>query len=105
MTHMTDFAAQVTFINVGNGDAILVEVSDENCREGRFVMLIDGGSNENTEYEETATGRIRAADYLEQKGIGILTLWYAPTFMRTIPAAFCQLQKNGCRENCGSLFP
>lgn len=67
---MTDFAAQVTFINVGNGDAILVEVPDENCREGRFVMLIDGGSNENTEYEETATGRIRAADYLEQKGIG-----------------------------------
>ena len=49
MTHMTDFAAQVTFINVGNGDAILVEVPDENCREGRFVMLIDGGSNENTE--------------------------------------------------------
>lgn len=66
---MTDFAAQVTFINVGNGDAILVEVPDENCREGRFVMLIDGGSNENAEYEETATGRIRAAEYLEQKGI------------------------------------
>lgn len=70
MTHMTDFAAQVTFINVGNGDAILVEVPDENCREGRFVMLIDGGSNENAEYEETATERIRAAEYLEQKGIG-----------------------------------
>lgn len=70
MTHMTDFAAQVTFINVGNGDAILVEVPDGNCREGRFVMLIDGGSNENAEYEETATERIRAAEYLEQKGVG-----------------------------------
>lgn len=67
---MTDYAAQITFINVGNGDAILVEVPDGNCREGRFVMLIDGGSNENVEYEETATGRIRAAEYLEQKGIG-----------------------------------
>lgn len=67
---MTDYAAQVTFINVGNGDAILVEVPDGNCREGRFVMLIDGGSNENAEYEETTTGRIRAAEYLEQKGIG-----------------------------------
>lgn len=67
---MTDFAAQVTFINVGNGDAILVEVPDGNCREGRFVMLIDGGSNENAEYEETATERIRAAEYLEQKGVG-----------------------------------
>lgn len=67
---MTDFAAQVTFINVGNGDAILVEVPNGNCREGRFVMLIDGGSNENAEYEETATERIRAAEYLEQKGVG-----------------------------------
>ncbi len=67
---MTDFAAQVTFINVGNGDAILVEVPNGNCREGRFVMLIDGGSNENVEYEETATERIRAAEYLEQKGVG-----------------------------------
>ncbi len=67
---MTDYAAQVTFINVGNGDAILVEVPDRNYREGRFVMLIDGGSNENAEYEETVTGRIRAAEYLEQKGIG-----------------------------------
>lgn len=67
---MTDYAAQITFINVGNGDAILVEVPDGNCREGRFVMLIDGGSNENAEYEETATGRMRAAEYLEQKGIG-----------------------------------
>ena len=70
MTHMTDFAAQVTFINVGNGDAILVEVPNGNCREGRFVMLIDGGSNENAEYEETATERIRVAEYLEQKGVG-----------------------------------
>ena len=70
MTHMTDFAAQVTFINGGNGDAILVEVPNGNCREGRFVMLIDGGSNENVEYEETATERIRAAEYLEQKGVG-----------------------------------
>lgn len=67
---MIDYAAQITFINVGNGDAILVEVPDGNCREGRFVMLIDGGSNENAEYEETATGRMRAAEYLEQKGIG-----------------------------------
>ncbi len=67
---MTDYAAQITFINVGNGDAILVEVPDRNYREGRFVMLIDGGSNENAEYEETVTGRIRAAEYLEQKGIG-----------------------------------
>ncbi len=102
---MTDFAAQVTFINVGNGDAILVEVPDENCREGRFVMLIDGGSNENTEYEETATGRIRAADYLEQKGIGHIDVMVCTHIHEDHTCAFCRLQKNGCRENCGSLFP
>ena len=67
---MTDFMGKLTFINVGNGDAILWEVPDRNRRDGRFVMLIDGGSNEDSEYEENSTGRIRAAEYLEQKGIG-----------------------------------
>lgn len=66
---MTDWIGQVTFVNVGNGDAILIEVPDKDCRDGRFVMLIDGGSNENSEYADASTGRIRVADYMEQKGI------------------------------------
>lgn len=66
---MTDWIGQVTFVNVGNGDAILIEVPDKDCRDGRFVMLIDGGSNENFEYADASTGRIRVADYMEQKGI------------------------------------
>lgn len=67
---MTDWIGQVTLINVGNGDAILVQVPDKGCRDGSFVMLIDGGSNEIAEYADTSTGRCRAVDYLEKKGIG-----------------------------------
>ena len=66
---MTDWIGQVTFVNVGNGDAILVEVPDKGCRDGRFIMLIDGGSNEVSEYADSSTGRIRVVDYMKQKGI------------------------------------
>lgn len=66
---MTEWIGQVTLVNVGNGDAIMVEVPDKGCRDGRFVMLIDGGSNEISEYADQSTGRIRAVDYIEQKGI------------------------------------
>ena len=71
---MADWLGQVTFVNVGNGDAILIEVPDRDCRDGRFVMLIDGGSKEDSEYADTSTGRIRVVDYMEQKGIGHIDL-------------------------------
>lgn len=67
---MGEWAGQVTLINVGNGDAILVEIPDMDCHEGKFIMIIDGGSGEASEYEDQSTGRIRAVDYLEKKGIG-----------------------------------
>ena len=60
---------KLTFINVGNGDSILVEFPDARFRSGCFVMVIDGGSGEDEEYRENHTGRIRAVDYLEQAGI------------------------------------
>lgn len=66
---MEDWTGQVTFVNVGNGDAILIEAADRDCRNGRFVMLVDGGSNEISEYADSSTGRIRMSDYMEQKGI------------------------------------
>lgn len=62
---------RITFINVGNGDAILVECPSE---KGRFTMLIDGGSGEPEEYEDNHTGRIRAADFLERVGVDHLDL-------------------------------
>jgi len=51
---------QVHFINVGYGEAILVT-------RGDFVMLIDGGTNRNEEYENP--GCIRVEEYLKKIGI------------------------------------
>lgn len=57
---------KLTFINIGNGDSILIE----DWQDGkRYVMLIDGGSAEAAEYEDRETGRIRALDFLEQRGL------------------------------------
>lgn len=102
---MTDYAAQITFINVGNGDAILVEVPDRNYREGRFVMLIDGGSNENAEYEETATGRIRAAEYLEQKGIGHIDIMVCTHIHEDHTCGLLPVAKKWIPEELWQPFP
>jgi competence protein ComEC len=57
----------MTAINVGYGDAVLLE---EPRDEGTvFRMLIDGGSAKGAEFCNNATGRIRAADYLARAGI------------------------------------
>lgn len=61
-----DLKLKITFINVGNGDSILVECPGE---KGCFTMLIDGGSGEEDEYRDSITGRIRAADFMELTGV------------------------------------
>ena len=58
----------VTFINVGYGESILITMQDPNYEEGQFVMLIDGGSALDSEYTGES-GRTRAYDYLKKKGI------------------------------------
>lgn len=60
---------KISFINVGNGDAILVQVKDQDYRSGCFVMVVDAGSGEQEEYENTATGRVRMSEFMEQAGI------------------------------------
>lgn len=65
---------QVHFVNVGNGDAILIEISDTGAQGGRFVMVIDGGSNRDAEYADTSSGRIRMCDYMLQKEIDHIDL-------------------------------
>ncbi len=56
---------KIHFINVGYGEAILVE------RNG-YTILIDGGTGREEEYE--APGCIRAVDYLKKAGIERLDL-------------------------------
>ena len=58
----------VTFINVGYGESILITNQDPNYEDGQFVMLIDGGSALDSEYTGKS-GRIRAYDFLKKKGI------------------------------------
>lgn len=56
---------KIHFINVGYGEAILVE-------KNGFTILIDGGTNREEEYNNP--GCIRTADYLKKLGIARLNL-------------------------------
>ena len=58
----------ITFINVGYGESILVTCEAPEREDGQFVMLIDGGSAMDSEYTGES-GRIRAFDFLMKKGI------------------------------------
>ena len=58
----------ITFINVGYGESILITCEDQEAEDGQFVMLIDGGSNMDQEYTGQS-GRIRSRDFLKKKGI------------------------------------
>ena len=58
----------ITFINVGYGESILITCEEPGREDGLFVMLIDGGSDMDSEYTGES-GRIRAIDFLKRKGI------------------------------------
>lgn len=61
----------VRFINVGYGEAILLETQ----REGEaFTVLIDGGSAEAEEFVDRSSGRIPLHEYLAKRGIGKIDL-------------------------------
>lgn len=53
------------FINVGYGEAILIEKND-------FTILVDGGTNRPEEY--AVPGCVRACDYIEKSGVGKIDL-------------------------------
>lgn len=59
---------EITFINVGYGESILITEKDPERPDGQFVMLIDGGSSLDSEYTGTS-GRIRSFDFLGKRGI------------------------------------
>ena len=49
----------ITFLNVGYGEAILVECPDAGHPQGTFVMLIDGGSGEQRSFPRSCrSGRL-----------------------------------------------
>ena len=59
-------ALQLTWVNVGYGEAILIRVPDSTCRGGMFTMLVDGGSSDAAEFADSQTGRMPLAAYLKQ---------------------------------------
>lgn len=60
---------KLTFVNVGYGEAILLECPDARFADGVFVMLIDGGSAEYSEYADRSTGRIPLHEYLASRNL------------------------------------
>ena len=64
----------VTFVNVGYGEAILLECPDPTRPGGVFTALIDGGSAEESEFADRSSGRLPVEEYLRQRGIRHLDL-------------------------------
>lgn len=60
---------KLTFVNVGYGEAMVLEAPAPECRGGVFVMVIDGGSGEAEEYADRSGGRITLTEYLQARGI------------------------------------
>lgn len=65
---------KLTFVNVGYGEAILLECPDPCRADGVFVMLIDGGSAEASEFEDRSSGRLPLAEYLAARKLGHIDL-------------------------------
>lgn len=64
----------VTFVNVGYGEAILLECPDPTRPNSVFTALIDGGSAEASEFADRASGRLPIEEYLEKRNIRRLDL-------------------------------
>ena len=67
---------RLTFVNVGYGEAMVLECPDPARRSGTFVMVIDGGSAEPEEYAG-ATGRNTLDAYLARRGTDHIDLMAA----------------------------
>ena len=66
---------KLTFVNVGYGEAMVLECPDPAFPGGTFVMVIVGGSAEPEEYQGSGTGRIPLDQYLSLGGVDHICLW------------------------------
>ena len=60
---------KLTFVNVGYGEAMVLECPDPSRQNGVFVMVIDGGGNDPAEFADCASGRVPMAEYLSGRGL------------------------------------
>ena len=65
---------KLTFVNVGYGEAILLECPDLRSPGGVFTLLIDGGSAEAAEYADRSSGRVPLSEYLTARRLDHLDL-------------------------------
>ena len=65
---------KLTFVNVGYGEAMILECPDPHFPDGTFVMVIDGGSAEASEFADRSTGRIPLSEYLRLHGFNHIDL-------------------------------
>ena len=65
---------KLTFVNVGYGEAILLECPDPAFPGGCFTMLIDGGGADPAEFEGNISGRIPLHEYLKARALDHLDL-------------------------------
>lgn len=65
---------KMTFINVGYGEAILLEWEKTAGLPEGFTVLIDGGSGEEQEYQDRSSGRIPVWEYIKQQKISQIDL-------------------------------
>lgn len=93
---------KLTFVNVGYGEAILLECPDPDYQDGVFVMLIDGGGARSDEFACNTSGRLPLAEYLQTDGPGHIDLMVSthahedhicglvPVAEKMLPGAFWQ---------------
>ena len=60
---------RLTFVNVGYGEAMVLECPDPDRENGQFVMVIDGGGNDPAEFADRSSGRVPMAEYLAARGL------------------------------------
>lgn len=65
---------KLTFVNVGYGEAILLECPDPAFPGGCFTMLIDGGGADPAEFAGSTSGRIPLSEYLKARALDHLDL-------------------------------
>lgn len=65
---------RLSFVNVGYGEAIVIECPDPAAPSGVFTALVDGGSAEPQEFAHQPSGRIPLWTYFARRGLGHIDL-------------------------------
>lgn len=65
---------KITFVNSGYAEGILIQCPDASKQNGTFVMTVDGGGANDSEFADNTSGRIPMADYLKKIGLDHIDL-------------------------------